>query len=484
LGDESKTTEDAMKSICRRWADLGDREAVGEGISEEEARFRREHAAKCEACAREAHLWGTLEVSSPEPSFGSAERNQAMVERILRAQAGEEEALSKAVPRARWQTPSRAPARGHAARVSRMGWVAAALALAAAVALVLVSRDSHAPSRSSGQASVRSVSGDVTIDGRPAAVGAPIAVGATIRSEGSVCFRIEGDVDTCLRDKTEARFADGTFVHRVVELRRGHLDASLRHQPPDTFFRVETPEGSVTAIGTAFSVDVAPTPSTRGPVVVRVQEGVVAVRPQVGSERRLLAGQETVLGPEEAKTEEDLRGEAGARSVTPASVAARGADPEAPAPMPTPPSGDTRVGEPTAGELLREARALRAAGSYEQAAETYRHLATAFPGSTEAHVSLVSLGDLELSQLGDAEAALRTFDAYLVAGGDLSEEAEFGRIQALRSLGQESTERDSIVAFLRRYPSTLHKDVLQARLRLLGDGGSLVGIRKRASSPP
>jgi hypothetical protein len=30
----------------------------------------------------------------------------------------------------------------------------------------------------------------------------------------------------------------------------------------------------------------------------------------------------------------------------------------------------------------------------------------------------------------------------------------------------------------------LHKDVLQARLRLLGDGGSLVGIRKRASSPP
>jgi len=44
----------------------------------------------------------------------------------------------------------------------------------------------------------------------------------------------------------------------------------------------------------------------------------------------------------------------------------------------------------------------------------------------------VSSNPLHLSQLGDAAGALKTFDAYLVAGGDLSEEAEFGRMSMTR----------------------------------------------------
>jgi tetratricopeptide (TPR) repeat protein len=468
LGDTPETTEGAMKAICRRWTDLGDREAVGEGISDEESRFRREHVAECEPCAREARLWGALAASFSEPHLGHSERNEVTAERILRALAAEEEALAKAVPRTKWGNAFTGPAPARAAFASRVIVpVAAALALAASVVLFLAGRGSRAPSASQTHAEVRSVSGDVTIDGRHVAVGAPIAVGATIRSEGSVCFHIEGDVDTCLREGTVARFADAAPAHRVVELRRGQLEASLKHQTPGTFFRVETSRGSVTAIGTAFSVAVA---SADGPVVVRVQEGVVAVLPRVGSERRVFAGQETVLTAEEAKAEDDAQGEAGTRSAIPAAPA-RGGNPESPSSAPPRPSEeDTRAGEPSAGELLREARALRAAGSFHEAADTYRRLRTAFPESAEAHVSLVSLGDLELSQLGDAEAALRTFDAYLVKGGDLSEEAEFGRILALRSLGRDATERESIAAFLLRYPSTLHKDVLHARLRVLGGG--------------
>ena len=113
---------------------------------------------------------------------------------------------------------------------------------------------------------------------------------------------------------------------------------------------------------------------------------------------------------------------------------------------------------------------MRAAGRFPEAAEAYRRLEVTLPDSAEAHASLVSLGDLELSQLGDAAAALGAFDAYLIKGGTLSQEAEFGRIGALRSLGRSAEEKQAIEGFLAQHPETLHADILRGRLRsLLGD---------------
>src|SRR6185436_18164560 len=95
----------------------------------------------------------------------------------------------------------------------------------------------------------------------------------------------------------------------------------------------------------------------------------------------------------------------------------------------------------------------------------YRKLVTQHPGSAEAKAGLVSLGDLQLSRLKQADAALRSFDAYLKSGDrGLAQEAEYGRIRALRALGRARDEQAAIERLLARYPSGVHAESMRARL--------------------
>ena len=87
------------------------------------------------------------------------------------------------------------------------------------------------------------------------------------------------------------------------------------------------------------------------------------------------------------------------------------------------------------------------------------------PRSAEARASLVSLGELQLSQLAEPAAALRSFDAYLAAGGALAQEARYGRIRALRRLGRADAAREATAAFLRDYPGS-------AQARTLAEPGA------------
>ena len=122
----------------------------------------------------------------------------------------------------------------------------------------------------------------------------------------------------------------------------------------------------------------------------------------------------------------------------------------------------------TAGELLRQAIDLRAHARFADAAQVYRKLETLHPGSPEARAALVSLGDLQLSRLHDATGALRSFDSYLSSGDrTLEQEAEYGRIRALRALGRSAQERDAIEHLLLGYPSGVHAEPMRARLQSL-----------------
>lgn len=118
----------------------------------------------------------------------------------------------------------------------------------------------------------------------------------------------------------------------------------------------------------------------------------------------------------------------------------------------------------SAAELLSRSRALRAAGRYAEAAKTYRTLLQFYPRSDEARASLVSLGELSLSQLGDAAGALRSFEAYLKSGGALSREARYGRIRALGNLGRGELEERAIREFIRDYPQSAQSSSLRAKL--------------------
>jgi hypothetical protein len=462
-----------VSAECRRWEAIGDRAAIGEPITEEDERFRSEHPAGCEACEREAAMWTALEGAAQEPDR-EAQPSTATVEAIVKQARVRDEGPPALPMRRAWGTGGRA---------SRLGVglaVVSALAAAASVVFVLRTRPWDGLSTSAPpdiaavtRATVREVTGDVFVNGRRAVVGEPVLAGAMVRAEGRVCLDVEPAVRVCLDAASEARLADASLVHRIIELRRGHLDATLGHPPSGTSLQIDTPRGTVTAVGTAFSVDVA---NGGGPVVVRVREGVVVVRAPHAPDLEVAAGEEAVVGAPRASTVspaaplEPPAASSAAPSPAPSAVnipqPSRGPSPRPP--VTSAERGNLPAASADAAALLAEARTLRASGEFREAAEAYRRLESAYPESAEAHASLVSLGDLLVAQLADPAGGLKAFDAYLASGGVLAEEAAFGRIGALRALGREGEEREAVVSFLARYPGTLHDDALRARLRALG----------------
>jgi tetratricopeptide (TPR) repeat protein len=126
------------------------------------------------------------------------------------------------------------------------------------------------------------------------------------------------------------------------------------------------------------------------------------------------------------------------------------------------PARDGRGAE-SADDLLKTAQVHLGEGRTASAIEAYKRLLARYPGSVEARVALVSLGQLSLGG-GDAAGALNYFDRYLSGSGPLGMEARLGRIQALRRLGRTGDELAAIQDFLARYPDSVHAPRLRARL--------------------
>jgi tetratricopeptide (TPR) repeat protein len=122
---------------------------------------------------------------------------------------------------------------------------------------------------------------------------------------------------------------------------------------------------------------------------------------------------------------------------------------------------------PSAAELLSRAQDARSVRNYAGAVKLYRELARTYPKSAEAHLSRISLAQLELTQ-GNPQQALAGFEAYERLGGPLLQEAEYGKIQALGALGRTDEERAEIRRFLARHPKSLQAAALKRRLGVEG----------------
>jgi hypothetical protein len=135
----------------------------------------------------------------------------------------------------------------------------------------------------------------------------------------------------------------------------------------------------------------------------------------------------------------------------PDSIAVRGPQPSAPS-------------TESAASLFADANAQRSKGEGELARKRYLELQARFSGSTEARVSLVSLGRIELAR--SPAQALRHFDQYLGQGQHttLTEEALFGRASALQRLGRVQAERKTWQQLIERYPSSVYAERARARL--------------------
>jgi hypothetical protein len=123
----------------------------------------------------------------------------------------------------------------------------------------------------------------------------------------------------------------------------------------------------------------------------------------------------------------------------------------------------------TAAELFSEANRARRAGNVSAAVGLYKHLQGTFPGSTEAHVSRVSLGRVFLDRAGSPAAALAQFDGYLASGsqGALRHEALIGRALALQRMGRAREELAAWRSVLAAYPRTSHAPHARARIEEL-----------------
>ena len=122
---------------------------------------------------------------------------------------------------------------------------------------------------------------------------------------------------------------------------------------------------------------------------------------------------------------------------------------------------------PGPAELFREASAARRAGDLVRARALYTELQARFPHTSEARVSLVSLGTLLLAA-GRASEAEAAFGAYLGGGrGDLTEEALVGRAGACAALGRSADERRAWSELVERFPTSVYVARAKARLGAL-----------------
>lgn len=328
------------------------------------------------------------------------------------------------------------------------------LALAAAVALVVgLKRQVEAEPAASlavadPQSSLVVESGRVTLaGGAQIAPGSPVAAETLAALAPRTCLRAGSNVRLCTQVGAKLRLPRLGEAWQV-ELSEGAVTAELEAMPSG--FSLHTLHGSAAVEGTLFSMVLDP---SRAFTTVMVERGRVRVtNRKLGEQAVLLVGQSARLG--------ERFEPAGVRQATSDAAIATPQRPSAPTPS-------SSAKSHSAAELLEEARQLRGAGRYSQAARLYRRLVQQHPESAEARASLVSLGQLELGQLGQPEAALRSFRAYLVGSGQLRQEAEHGAIQALQRLGRKDEERRAIEAFLARYPKSTQAGALAQRLKQL-----------------
>ncbi|MEZ4381850.1 MAG: hypothetical protein R3A79_10890 [Nannocystaceae bacterium] len=149
----------------------------------------------------------------------------------------------------------------------------------------------------------------ITVDGVSAYTGALLREGATIRSDAEACLVFQAPfASVCLSAGSEASLTTAHGGDRSLTLRRGALVATLDKLPEGHAFTVHTDDGAAArAVGTIFAVRVA----ADAPADVGVIEGAIEIRPRPDARPRpLRAGEHASFAGEPrdaAPLPEDLK---------------------------------------------------------------------------------------------------------------------------------------------------------------------------------
>lgn len=510
-------------SACNHWVALSDRVALGERLTPHELSFQRKHEASCANCRAECAIWCRLGDARRDPAvltepenweeLGRGDATIGAAARLFRGRAGSAllprparalawalaatGAVAAATLVVRHATRQEAPA----APLTRVGFVvvsgevtAGSRAASAGTELRAAERVSVGVGRAclsfepsvaaclagASEAEVSSTEparralalrrGQVLakLEPQPSGMtfrvetprGAAIAKGTVFAvevaanrdvlvrvHEGTVLWQGHDGREQSLSAPTQAKFADNSEFGALTEAAAERDEALIRL-------------AALWSAGAKCRLDVEASPAGARVLLDGSELGPAPVSALVSGGHRL-----SLDHPGYAPLSERLwltDGEHVSRSYQLVALPSSAPGP-ARAAAPAEPTVDTAA-LPRASELLSRARALRAGGRSAEAATAYRRLLAAYPRSDEARASLVSLGELLLSELGDPAAALRAFDSYLKAGGGLAQEARYGRVRALARLGRRAEERAAIEQFLLDYPRSVQATSLRARL--------------------
>jgi ferric-dicitrate binding protein FerR (iron transport regulator) len=485
---------------CNRWIKLTDQAAVGEVLSDKDQVWLSQHASVCQDCGSEERFYASFHDALGRP------------EMLL-------------VP-SQTPTPARRRLSVRRPLLLGLALAAGLALVVGGPRLIHRSRPTTFVPAPDVTAQVRFASGDARLGLSPAQAGQSIPRGEHLStSQGLACMGLTGSIEVCLDAASVASFALGDPDQILVTLEKGTLMARLDHQPAGRKFLVRTAGAEVQAVGTRFSVRLESDGRTRvrlheGKLAVRAASRVTTdlaapVQADIAEDIRVAPLSPSEIGEDKllADLVSVIRSDQGAPVFlastptgadvllddmpigrTPVSmflskavhvrvstarhqpvsdwIEVRGqtrierafalaALPETPAQVVESPS--PRPARVSPGQLLAKAQSLRSRGQYQACARIYHRLWSEFPGSEEAKVSMVSLGELELVQRKNPGAALTAFNAYLRLGGALDREARFGKIRALRALDRREAVDVETARFLSDYPTSTQAATLRQR---------------------
>lgn len=456
-----------MNPTCRQWIALADRTALGEPVELDDKDWFERHATHCSRCGNEMEFYQAL---------GGVLNSPDRLDTRIDTSTDRRSTGKLTSPRGIWMV------------------AAAAMALGSAIALGHnFANRTGLPPPAPSEPVVRfaSVDGNVQLGNRDVHAGDPWNSADSLRvARGQACLSLDKSVRCCLDGDSEASLVSLSPSLFSIHLKRGRIVSRLQKQPATRRFAIQAATTTVTAKGTAFVVSV----DTEQRVSVHLYEGALEIRSADGPVQQLTAPAAAVIEQSltrlplserlRAADAHLLEGSLGTTNHSRASettAIALDAEPTVRKATSTPttelgatkwssasPSSKSAEGKAgvvsgSARALLAEAQSLRANGRLRRSAATFRQLVKQFPSSSEARVSLVSLGELDLTALGQPQLALRSFDSYLEQPGALAREARFGRIRALRALSRQAEADAAVADFLRLYPNSVQSERLRAR---------------------
>ncbi len=301
-------------------------------------------------------------------------------------------------------------------------------------------------------------------------------------SNGAAVLVLKGGVTLYMEDGSRLQlFQSGTGPAEVY-LEQGRIVAAVTPSPNhNTAFSVRTDAGRAVVTGTFFSVA-----ADLGQADLKVLEGSVRVEVPGEPAVTVLQRQGIRFAEPRALTLNRvelirLKSDAGTLALlTPENPAASTASEtnlkvvelqasvreEAPAKLQEEEKMTEKKRATSCETLPSLAEAKREAGDWDGALSAFRDLLRCARTASEAGIALIAMGDIQLTHKHNPNGALSHFDAYLsrYPGGELAQEAAFGRIRALMQLRRDNDARAAAALFIARFPKAVQVRLLKKLL--------------------